>query len=351
MSHGGEEGDPGPRDRAAHDGAAAGRVRRAPGAPPRAGPRAHRAAAAAASALPHRVGASSAPAPAALKLSGGDAGWQWRRRRRRERGAGAAPGGGGPAAEGPRPSPPDAPRGDGDARIPPRGSLPPDPNPRARSADPHPGDSRSSDLARRTAVTSSAGPRAAGSRWMGRGPQGRTPRAPPGALSPELGPLLEGPPPSPTCWTPGRGPEVSESPGSCVSLEAFSALSTFRPPPPGDALPGPQRPEGKGQRSGQAPPPSQGLPMQIWFAGAGGSPPRSCPKTPIPLLQLTHLSGGPAPLWEGTDLGQCLLRKLSSSLGRLPSGWVTWTPSRPEHHGRSRRPFLDLSGWEEGHPC
>lgn len=112
-----------------------------------------------------------------------------------------------------------------------------------------------------------------------------------------------------------------------------------------------QRPEGKGQRSGQAPPPSQGLPMQIWFAGAGGNPPRSCPKTPIPLLQLTHLSGGPAPLWEGTDLGQCLLRKLSSSLGRLPSGWVTWTPSRPEHHGRSRRPFLDLSGWEEGHPC
>lgn len=108
-----------------------------------------------------------------------------------------------------------------------------------------------------------------------------------------------------------------------------------------------QGPEGKGQRVGRAP-----LLLHRGCLGSsdlqmlGGSSPRLCPKTPIPLPQLAHLSGGPAPMWEGTDLGQRLLGKLSSSLGRLPSEWVTWTPSRPEHQGRSRWPFLEVGGSE-----
>lgn len=76
---------------------------------------------------------------------------------------GAAPGGGRPAAEGQRPSPPVAPRGNRDTRTPPRGPLPPDPNPRARSAALHPGD---------PAPPTSPG---RGCHPVGRSPRGRAP--------------------------------------------------------------------------------------------------------------------------------------------------------------------------------
>lgn len=115
-----------------------------------------------------------------------------------------------------------------------------------------------------------------------------------------------------------------------------------------------QGPEGKGQRVGRAP-----LLLHRGCLGSsdlqmlGGSPPRLCPKTPIPLPQLAHLSGAPLPcgreqIWASVSSGNCPPALAGSPVSGSP-GPPPGLSIRGGAAGPSWR-WVDLSGWEEGHP-
>lgn len=147
-------------------------------------------------------------------------------------------------------------------------------------------------------------------------------------------------------------PATTQAPGGGVPRGGGGLQTPFSPP---EALPPTaaflfglrQRPEGKGQRAAGPSPPAQGLPCRPG-SPVPGEPSRVVPEDPHSPPPAHPPLWGPRTRAGGHRSGPAsrLLGNRSSSLGRLPSEWVTWTPSRPEHQGRSHPPFLEVGGSE-----